>query len=271
MKISFKMALFPCTKKEFTPFALGTVFLSLLALLLIFSGCAHQKKVDKLKESSYVHYRLGNEYYKTGNIADALKEFTRAISIYPEEPSYHLMLGFAYSARDLDKEAREEMQKAVSLDPMFSEGHIGLASLYQKDGDWDGVIKECGLALKNIYYKTPETAYFNMGLAYYNKGDYEASLEHLKKAVAMKPGMAVSYYNMGLAFERLKRSGEAVAAYRKAVELQVEYMEPYYRLGVVLVKKSEKQEALQAFEKVVELAPGSSRANSAREYMELLR
>ncbi|MFQ5428601.1 MAG: tetratricopeptide repeat protein [Thermodesulfobacteriota bacterium] len=265
------MAIFPYTKKIFTHTALGPVSLVLLAFLLIVSGCAHQKKMDKLKESSYVHYRLGNEYYKSGNIADALKEFTRAITIYPEEPSYYLMLGFAYSARDLDTEAMEQMQKAVTLDPMFSEGHIGLASLYKKKNDWDGVIKECGLALKNIYYKTPETAYFNMGLAYYNKGDYKSSVEHLEKAVAMKPGMAVAYYNKGLALERLHRADDAVATYRKALELRVEYMEPYYRLGVVLVKQGEKKEALQAFEKVVELAPGSSRANSARDYLELLK
>ncbi len=263
------MALVLNIKKTYTPFSSGGVLLVLL-VLAIASGCAHNK-VDKRKENSNIHYRLGNEYYKSGNIADALKEFTRAISIYPEEPSYHLMLGFAYSSRDLDKEAEAEMKKAVALKPMFSEGHIGLASLYEKEGDWDGVIKECRLALKNIYYKTPETAYFNMGLAYYKKGDFGQSVENFKKAISMKAGMAVSYYNMGLAFERLKKSGEAIASYRSAVRFRGEYAEPYYRVGVVLVREGEKKEALQAFEKVVELVPGSSLARSAKEYIDLLR
>ncbi|MFQ5479995.1 MAG: tetratricopeptide repeat protein [Thermodesulfobacteriota bacterium] len=263
------MALFVNTKKPVVSFTAGSIPLFLLVLLIIFFGCAH--RVDKLKENSDIHYRLGNEYYKAGNIADALKEFTKAITLYPEEPSYHLMLGFAYSARDLDARAIEEMKQAVTLDPMFSEGHIGLASLYMKAGDWDGVIKECGLALKNIYYKTPETAYFNMGLAYYNKGDYAAGIDNLKKAVAMKPGMAVSYYHMGLAFERLHESDKALASYRKAVELQSGYMQPYFRIGVVLTKQGENEGALRAFQKVVELAPESSRARSAKDYIELLR
>lgn len=257
-------------KKLFTRTASGPVSLILLLILVIASGCAHNK-VDKRKDNSNIHYRLGNEYYRTGNIADALKEFTKAISIYPEEPSYHLMLGFAYSSRDLDKEAEEEMAKAVTLNPMFSEGHIGLASLYKKKGDWDGVISECRLALKNIYYKTPETAYFNMGLAYYNKGDYGLSVESFKKAVSMKAGMVVSYYNMGLSYERLKKTDKALDSYRRALSYQVEYVAPYFRLGVVLVKEGEKDEALQAFKKVVELAPGSVMARSAREYMDLLQ
>ncbi len=263
------MALFVYTKKPAVSFITGSIPLLLLVLLIALSGCAH--KADKLKENSNIHYRLGNEYYRAGNIADALKEFTKAITLYPEEPSYHLMLGFAYSARELDERAVEQMRKAVELDPMFSEGHIGLASLYMRAGDWDGVIRECGLALENIYYKTPETAYFNMGLAYYKKGDYEASVESLKKAVSMKPGMAVAYYNMGLAFERLHKSDEAVASYNKAVELRGEYMEPYYRLGVVLTKQRKKEAALRAFTRVVELAPGSRSALSAKDYIDLLR
>ncbi len=258
------------TKKKFTKITRGPLTLLLLLVFLIpFSGCAHTG--NKLKEKSSVHYRLGNEYYKAGNIADALKEYTKAVTIYPEEPSYHLMLGFAYSSRELDTEAEGEMKKAIELNPMFSEAHIGLAFIYKKEGKWGEVIKECKLALKNIYYKTPEVAYFNMGIAYYEQGEYEASVGSLKKALSLKAGMASAYYNMGLAFERLKKSYEAIASYRKAVELRSTYMEPYFRLGVLLVKTGEKAEAGRAFEKVVELAPNSALAGPAKDYLDLLR
>jgi len=265
------MALYSDTKEIFTKITPGSLALFLLlACLIPFFGCAHTG--DKLKEKSGVYYRLGNEYYKDGNIADALKEYTKAVAIYPEEPSYHLMLGFAYSSRELDERAEGEMKKAVELNPMFSEAHIGLAFMYKKAGNWDGVIKECKRALKNIYYKTPEVAYLNMGIAYYEKGDYDASIEKLQKAAALKPGMAEAYYNMGLSLERLKESRRAIALYRKAVKYQKDYPNPYFRLGVLLVKNGEKSEAMSAFEKVVEYAPAdSAMAVSARDYLDLLR
>ncbi len=265
------MSLFSDTKKILIQIVPGPLtLLILLACLVPFSGCAHTGA--KLKEKSSVHYRLGNEYYKAGNIADALKEYTKAVSIDPDEPSYHLMLGFAYSARDLDERAAGEMKRAIEITPMFSEAHIGLAYIYKKKGNWDGVIKECKDALKNIYYKTPEVAYLNMGIAYYEKGDYDVSVEKFQKAVALKPAMAGAYYNMGRSLERLKKSRRAIAAYRKAVEHRKDYPDPYFRLGVLFVTSGEKSEAVSAFEKVVEYASSDSpMAVSARDYLDLLR
>lgn len=267
------MALLPDIKKKFTHIPPGALtLLLLLAFLIPLAGCAHRgDKLEKLKEKSNVHYRLGNEYYKGGNISDAMKAYSRAIEIYPEEPSYHLMLGLAYSARELDARAMREMKKAIELDPVFSEGHVGLAYMYKKAGNWDGVIEESKLALKNIYYKTPEVAYLNMGIAYYEKADYKAGVDSLKKAVTLKPELAVAYYNMGLAFEGLEKRREAIISYRKAVELRAGYMEPYYRLGLLFVKSRENEKAMTAFEKVVKISPGSAEAVSARDYMDLLR
>ncbi len=244
--------------------------LTLLFLLPFVFGCAHTGE-SKLKEKAGVHYRLGNEYYKAGKLADALKEYTRAVEIYPDEPSYHLMLGYAYDARGLEERAEAEMKDSVRLDPMFSEGHIGLAFLAQKRGDWDEVIRECQEALKNIYYKTPEAAYLNMGIAYYEKGDYASSVDNLGRAISLRPGFAVAYYNLGLALERQKKRDKAISVYRKALKYRPDYVEAYYRLGFLLVKKHDKDGAVEAFEKVLDLAPESEEGRSAREYLDLLR
>ncbi len=267
---TLEMALGADKNRTFNSRTFGPLLI-LLLLVLIFSGCAHVNKEDKIKEKAGVHYRLGNEYYKAGKLADALKEYTRAVEIYPAEPSYHLMLGFAYSSRGLDKRAEGEMKEAIRLNPRFSEAHIGLAFIYKKKGDWDGVIEECNLALENIYYKTPEAAYLNMGIAYYEKGDYSSSVEKLRKAIALKPGLATAYFNMGLALERQKKNNEAIAAYQKAVGLHANYVDAYYRLGLLLVKARDREGAARAFGKVVELAPDSAGARSAKDYLELLR
>jgi Flp pilus assembly protein TadD len=81
----------------------------------------------------------------------------------------------------------------------------------------------------------------------------------------------MAYNNMGLALTKLGETDEAVRSFETAAELVPDFPEPHYNLGILLMRKKDKSGALKAFEKVVELAPGSEKARSAKEYMELIR
>ncbi len=243
--------------------------LCLLAAVFLFTACAH--RIEKRKKGAHTHYRLGVVYYKDHRIAESLQELNLAVEMDPEEPSYHLALGMAYLARGLTGEAKKHINGAIKLNPEFSEARVNLSVVYLKEGDWDGAIAECVKALKNIYYKTPERAYVNMGVAYYKKGVYKAANENLKMAIRLKPDYKKAYYHLGRTLEKMDRGERAVRAYRKAVELDPRYVDAHYRLGLVLVKLKDRPGALKAFKKVIEVAPGSEKAESARDYIELIK
>lgn len=244
-------------------------YLILLFVVVALAGCG--PSLAERKEESKVHYELGVVHLSDRNLTEALKELTTAVETYPEDPSYHNALGLAYFYKGMNREAVASIKRAVDLDPDFSEARNNLAAVYIDEGRWDDAIAQAGAALENIFYSTPELALYNMGVAWYNKGDYEKAAESFSRAVNEQPAYAKGFRFLGMTYDRMGRPGDAAEAYRRAVRVQPGYVDAHFRLGLALVKLDDKEGALRAFNRVVEIAPESEMARSAREYIDLIR
>ncbi|MBE9528673.1 MAG: tetratricopeptide repeat protein [Proteobacteria bacterium] len=247
---------------------------TLLALLLCFvlllvTACG--AGLEEKKSESETHYKLGVVYLNDRNFIMALEEFTQAIEVYPEEPSYHNAIGLAYFARDMNAKAKRHMEQAIALQPDFSEAYVNLAAIHLVERNWEAAIDASNMALGNIFYKTPELAHFNIAQAHYNMGKYERAAEGFVTAAKLNPRYVPAFYNLGLTYEKLKRTKEAVKAYRRVISISPGYVEAYFKLGMLLVKSGEKRSATEVFNSVIKLAPGSAEAKSASEYIELLK
>lgn len=246
---------------------LGAIFLSSVLLLAVSCGSTLKQK----KEEGSIHYRLGAVHLNERNYTEALKELTLAVEKDPGDPNYHNALGLAYFYKKMNKEAISSMKRAIELNPKFSEAYVAISAVYLDERRWDDAIKSTQAALKNIFYSTPEYAHFNMGKAYFGKGDYQAAVESYKKAIEANPDYPVAYYSLGAAYEKTNSLKEAAAAYELAVKNFPEYVDAYYSLGVARVKLRNKPAAQQAFERVIAISPASDKAQSAREYINLLK
>ncbi|MBI2400294.1 MAG: tetratricopeptide repeat protein [Deltaproteobacteria bacterium] len=243
--------------------------LAVMALLAGLTACG--PTLAQKKEQSGIHYRLGAVHLNDRNLADALNELTKAIEIYPDNPTYHDALGLAYLAKGMHKEALASMNKALSIDRNYSEAHVNKAAVYMDQQRWAEAIDESKAAVKNIFYRTPEFAWFNMGWSYYNMGEMEKAVESYSKAVGANPSYAQAWYGMGVAYDKLNRTKDAVASYNRAVAVFPGYLDAYFNMGMALVKAKDKAGAVKAFEKVIELAPASEKAQSARDYIGLIK
>ena len=249
----------------------GKIFGSLVMVALVAGLSACGPTLAQKKDQSGIHYRLGAVHLSDRNLADALKELTKAIEIYPDEPTYHDALGLAYLAKGMHKEALASMDRAISIDRNYSEARVNKAAVYMDQKRWGEAIEESKAAVKNIFYRTPEYAWFNMGWSYYNMGEMEKAVESYSKAVEAKPSYAQAWFSMGLAYERMNRTKDAVASYEKAIAAFPGYLDAYFNMGMALVKAKDKPAAVKALEKVIEIAPASEKAQSAREYIGLIR
>lgn len=244
---------------------------TLLAVSLAASLSACGPSLAQRKDQSAIHYRLGVVHLNERNLADALKELTKSVELYPDDPTYHDALGLAYLAKGMHKEALASMDRALSLNSEYSEAHVNKAAVYMDQQRWPEAIDESRAALKNIFYRTPEFAWFNMGWSYYNLGDMEKAVESYTRAVSANPAYAQAWYSMGLAYEKMNRTRDAVASYEKATVAFPGYLDAYFNMGMVLVKARDKAGAVKAFEKVIEIAPTSDKAQSAKEYIGLIK
>ena len=244
-------------------------FLILVLVFLVLAGCG--PSTEKIKKEAAIHYRMGVVHLNDGKFTDALEELTTATDLYRKEPSYYNALGLAYFAKGMNREAKSNMKEAIRLDNDFSEAHVNLSAVYLVEREWDMTISESREALKNIFYRTPELAYFNIGLAHHKKGELAAALENFEKAVERNASYSLAYYNMGMTLEKMNRFKASIVAYEKAIKASPRYVNAHFSMGQALVKNKENSRALKAFKKVIEIAPKSAQARSAREYIDLIR
>jgi tetratricopeptide (TPR) repeat protein len=137
-------------------------------------------------------YREAAETYKQGPLDSAV--IWNKIGI-----AYHQML-------QLDT-AKKNYEKAIKLDPKYSE------------------------------------AINNLGTVYYAKKSYRKATGYYKRALKLSPNSASVYSNLGTAYFARKKYQEAADAYQTALSLDKEVFEHHGTYGVLLEERSVEERA----------------------------
>lgn len=243
----------------------------LVLVLFMTAGCAMTEKQVKKERDADSHYKLGMAHLNENNLQMAFIEFQKAIESNPGDKAYYYALGIVHFKMDRLEDAVDAYKKALTIDPVYAEAHNGLGAIYGKLGKWDDAIHEYEKALENRQYPTPQWVHYNMGYAYFNKGEYQRAMLAFKEAIKFQPDMSMFHLWLGLAYMKLEMTKEAIAAYEAAKRLDARNMDIYYNLGFAYLKEGMRSEALDAFKRVVELSPESDAAADSMKYIDLLK
>jgi tetratricopeptide (TPR) repeat protein len=139
---------------------------------------------------------------RRGDIYMARKMFREAIDVYKQAPQNSAVIwnkvGIAYHQLMQFDVARKRYERAIKLNPKYSE------------------------------------AVNNLGTIYYAKKSYRRAISQYQKALKLAPDSASIYSNLGTALFARKQYDEAFVAYRKALELDPEVFEHRSSYGVLL-------------------------------------
>lgn len=163
-----------------------------------------------------VHLSLGSAYSAAGRNAEAIEELKQALTLAPNSDEAYRRLGNAYKLAGNKAESINAYQSAVSANSYYWYNHIALGGAFLKFGDSEKALQEYRRATE----LAPENAsgYTNIGVVYYNRGQWSESITYFQKALAIQPDGDV-YSNLGSAYFFLKRFDDSVKMYEKAVEL----------------------------------------------------
>ncbi|RZB33444.1 MAG: hypothetical protein SRB2_03997 [Desulfobacteraceae bacterium Eth-SRB2] len=106
----------------------------------------------------------------------------------------------------------------------------------------------------------------HLGIAEYEKGNYQEAIEYYNKGIEVKPGDSCLYNNLGLAYYALRKYDEAISEYSKAIELKPDFADAYFNRGQACWRKGgyNKTEfldkAVSDFNKVIESNPDDMEA-----------
>ncbi len=197
------------------------ILIFFIGCFLFISGCASVSE-KKVKEAD-LYFNLGLSYLNEGNYQMAYLQFQKAHSIEPRNKEILNSLGLIHlHFGDLEKSKRFFLE-AIMVDDSFSIAHNNLGIVYTRMSNWNEAIKHFKKALSNPMYQNPESAYFNLGNAYYKLGQYELSIIAYNDSLKRAPNFVPSYYGLSLSYNRIGRYSEASEMLTKALNMDPAY------------------------------------------------
>ena len=89
-------------------------------------------------------------------------------------------------------------------------------------------------------------------------GQHAESIEHLRRALELRPNFAVAHNNLGISLRELGQEDEALEHFRRAVELEPAFAPAQTNLGQALLDRGQAEEALPHCQEAVRLDPNSA-------------
>ncbi len=163
-------------------------------------------------DSPQVLFELGKTYYQTGQWADAIAAYQKAIVLDPTHQSAYVNLGDAYYQQQQLDLAIEAYQQAIKLAPDDADVAYNLGATYLQQAVTSGAPDQAGLekAISQIELAielNPELPqpYYALGEAYRLAGDLEQAIQNFETFLALDDGSDAKASAMALqTLEQLK-------------------------------------------------------------------
>ncbi|MDL2270108.1 tetratricopeptide repeat protein, partial [Desulfosarcina sp. OttesenSCG-928-G17] len=138
----------------------------------------------------------------------------------------------------------------LSPDYAIAKNNLGGAYLVQKD--WDAAISVLLDVTDDVLYLTPHFSLTNLGIAYYEKGDYAQAEHYLRKALSLEPDFLVAQYNLGRACMAAGKLDEARMIFEEMTEKDPKNPAFLLEIGRVYRRLGDTQNAVLALRGAIE-------------------
>lgn len=153
---------------------------------------------DTALEAAY--YYLGESYLKLGRPAEAIPHLEEALRISPVDADALYQLGLALDATGQPELAVQRYGEAVRLVPDFLEVYRAMAGSYS--------------ALDR-----PDYVVYAQGMVAFCREDYQTATTYLQQATQSLPDYAPAFLGLGLTYESKGELEAALAAIQRALDL----------------------------------------------------
>jgi Tfp pilus assembly protein PilF len=233
-------------------------------------ACAGQQ-AGRDPELAKASRTIGEAYMNQGDLTAALRELLKAQQLNPDDPIVHNDLGLCYLLKKRLPDAVTHFKRAIELNPGYAPARNNLGTAYLEMEEWDAAIGVFKEITQDLLYATPHFPLSNLGLAYYQKGQYRTAMRYYKKALEVQPEFANALRGVGRIY-LVKNQGRLALKYlRRAVKSAPRSPETYYDLGEAYLLMGQIDEARYAYDNVIDLAPPESElSDKARERLNVL-
>jgi Flp pilus assembly protein TadD len=167
---------------------------------------------------------MGDLSLTNDDTAHAILYFQKAWSTNPHSPLAASELGVALMSAGKGQEAEQQFQRALEIDPKYTDARYNLASAEATNGEWKAAAEN----YKEVTAEKPDNAKArqHLGEVLYlwaddlaKAGNDTAAVAHYREALAFRPDDAGLHTSLGTALVRMRRVTEARSEFEIAVRL----------------------------------------------------
>ncbi len=118
-----------------------------------------------------------------------------------------------------------------------------------------GEYRQAAGVLREVYQSDSYEINLRLGWLYYQAGTMDESIEHYRRAIALKPYGIEARFGLALPFSAMGRWDDVAELYRRILEVDPQNTVANYRLGLILYNRGQYEEAERLLDKVVNLYP----------------
>lgn len=222
----------------------------------------------------YSFERSGDAFYRAGDPDGAIRQYRKALALNPHNVNVQQRLGFLlYAVKHQTTEGLAHTREALRLDPddAFARCDLGMAELQQ--GSLKEAIAQLSATLRYQIVShepryQPQVIRFNLAQAYLRAGRLPDGATQLEAAVRIAPKYAQAHYLLALVLASQGDIQETVQHYKKAIALKPQ-LDTSVNLHVLLARNYAKAgqftQATQAAEQALQLARATGQTTHVSE------
>jgi len=176
---------------------------------------ADAKSPPSLPENPAELLNYGNEMLKAGNVPLAIRLYSKAMKLNPDDEEAHFSLAFAYLKAGQTNEAIKHYSDALTIFPDYVEAHNNLGNILVAQRRYDEAIEHFSASLKLM----PEnsSALNSLGRAVAEQGKTKEAIAHFSEAVRLNPSYLEARCNLGNALLTIGKTNEAIAEFTEVL------------------------------------------------------
>ncbi|MFL2788339.1 MAG: tetratricopeptide repeat protein [Paracoccaceae bacterium] len=191
--------------------------------------------------------------FTNGKAQEAIDELEPLIKNRPDDAVLFNISGACYAQLGEPIIAMRKYDKAIELNPKYSEAYNNLGITFQELGEPEKALENFEKAFS---LKPEKVEIINVIISILNElNDPKISVEYYQKIINNSPEEHLVHFNLGTVYQDMGRTDDAISSYKQTIKLQPEFSEAFLNLGIIFEETGKLDEALKNLQRANEIDP----------------
>lgn len=242
-------------------------YLILIALLI--TACSSSGSKRRI---SLVHTQLGTGHLNDRNFPLAFRELFTAVELDPKNAIAHNQLGLTYIVSDRLEVAETHIQKALDLNPKYTDAKVNLAYLKIEKKEYNEALRLLKSASEDLTYMQQHKLLSLEGRANFYLNHYKKASNLLRESILKSRKYCPAHRFFGPALSMQEDFARAAKAIEHAIAIceKEKYDDLYYYGALSYFHTGDYTKSLAKLKELKAVKPNSSYNEEARKLKEVI-